>query len=106
MGRRQTGARPFRHGGVAVAAIDAELARVVTVTEWHRLRRRMDMRSGHPIRARKPDGEDDAANSQRNRTDQKQAQPGVSRRRENLAHWGPEQSISPGFQRALRSRVP
>ena len=86
VGRRQAGARAFRDRRVAIAAIDAELAGVVPVAERHRLRRRMDVRSGHPIRVSKPDGEDDAANSQRDRANQKQAQPGVGGRRENLAH--------------------
>ena len=43
VGRRQAGARAFGDRGVAIAAVDAELAGVVAVAERHRLGRRMDV---------------------------------------------------------------
>src|SRR6476646_2320516 len=59
--RRQTGMRSFGDRGVAVAAVDAELAIVMAVAKWHRLRRWMGVRPGDPVGVPETDRKQNAA---------------------------------------------
>src|SRR5262249_13829841 len=80
VGGRQARAWAACDRSVAVAAIDAELARMMTMTERNGLLARVNARAGHPFGSRKSDSEQGAPDSKRNCADEKQAQPRIGGR--------------------------
>ncbi len=80
MRRRQTGARPLGDARMAVAAVDAQCADMVFMTERDRLRRRMNARAGVIVRARECDDGGGPAADDRHRGDDKQPEPSIGGR--------------------------